>query len=194
MPLAPPAAAAAAFPFPFPPLLSRNATQLELPSLAHAQRQWPPGKGFWIGLAFFVCFIVIIVILFYSYLASPFWFVRLKTLMGFRPSKFTPISRRPLPVVPVAPLVGDLESSVCGGGGIIIAPPEPAHLSSRNSLPQYRPGSNFSNDVLSGLLDLNVPPGSRPPSYRSRLTLDVELMTRSSASRQSGQTKAGNET
>ncbi|KAK6367432.1 hypothetical protein LTS17_010358 [Exophiala oligosperma] len=130
----------------------------------------------------------------YSYLASPFWFVRIRRVVGFRPSKVTPISRRPLSV----PL--DLEENGGGGGGGIngissisnIDPPDPALLSPLSSssgvtLPQYRPSGNFSDDVLSGLLDLNVAPsGSRPPSYRSRLTLDVELMTRTTIPRQIG--------
>ncbi|KIW14789.1 hypothetical protein PV08_07574 [Exophiala spinifera] len=168
---------------PFPPQ-PNNVTQLQVlqgqvPSLAAQvdQRQWPPGKGFWIGIAFLIFFTIIVVSI-YSYLASPFWFGWMKELCGFPPSKHTPISRRPIPNA-------DLESGDGGAGGIEITRPEAAHLSSspsKDPLPQYWPGSNFSHDVLSGLLDLNMDAahcGSRPPSYRSRLTLDVELMSRS---------------
>ncbi len=129
-----------------------------LPS-AGSHNLWPPSKGFWVGVAFFIIVMVSVVVT-YSYFASPYWFLRLKALLGIRPSKRTPISRCP---------IWGLDDSETW-----ITRPQPAYLSSKETLPVYEPATNFSNEVLVAILNLDVPPGARPPSYRSRLTWDWE--------------------
>ncbi|KIX96595.1 uncharacterized protein Z520_07861 [Fonsecaea multimorphosa CBS 102226] len=125
-----------------------------------------------------ICVLVVLAwILRYSYVASPFWFLRIRRCLGIRPATRTPISHYPI-------------SNTGGGGadgganenetrGPYITQPEPAHIrttASKDTLPLYEPSlsNQFSSDVLQALMNL---PGqgsdagvARPPSYRSRLS------------------------
>jgi hypothetical protein len=148
-----------------PPFRPGSIATPSLPPSVRSHSRWPPSPGFWVGVTFFIIAMVCYVVV-YSYFASPYWFVRLKAFLGFSPSKRTPISRRP-----IIWGLGLDESEACEIG---ITRPQRAYLSSKETLlPVYEPAiRNFSNEVLVGILNLEVPPGARPPSYRSRLTWD----------------------
>src|ERR1700761_6871856 len=136
------------------------------PSRPPPEQQTPIHSGYhspgaWIGLA--VCvFICIAWVLRYSYLASPFWFLRVTRWLGIRPSHHTPISHQPICVER-------------GTRAPSIRPPEPAHvrLDPKQTLPFYKPTSRFSSDVLDALARLEPVPGGRPPSYRSKLSTEL---------------------
>jgi hypothetical protein len=48
-------------------------------------------------------------------------------------------------------------------------------LPSTETLPLYRPEHAFTKQLLQAWTNLGSPAGTRPPSYRSRLTLDLEV-------------------
>ena len=126
-------------------------------------------KGFWIGVAFFVI-IILSLVLRSSYLANTYWFRRLRAGLGLHPRDRPPIVYGPR----------------CDWRFTTIKRPEPAYVgwSSSDTLPLYQPTSNFSSEILQALKDFGLRSGERPPSYRSRLTWDLEAsMTESSARR-----------
>ena len=148
---------------------------------APAVPQWPPnfrnitahppppfhrqaGKvspGFWVGVAVFIA-IAAAWLVRYSYLANPHPLQDLERWLGVGQRRRTPISHYPFGVENEPPY---------------IPRPQPAVIAvtrSRDTLPLYRTTTNFSNDVLQGLLSLETPVGGRPPSYRSRLSLGWE--------------------
>lgn len=56
-----------------------------------------------------------------------------------------------------------------------VAEPQQAYiLPSSETLPLYRPDYDFTKQLLKAWTDLESPGATRPPSYRSRLTLDLE--------------------
>ena len=116
-------------------------------------------SGAWAGIAISVA-VCLAWILRYSHLASPFWFIRMKRLLGLRPSSRTPISHQLIYI----------ESGPC------ITQPEPAHITpnSKDTLPLYHPTSRFSSDILDALLGLGTQPGTYPPSYRSKLSTELK--------------------
>jgi hypothetical protein len=60
--------------------------------------------------------------------------------------------------------------------------PERAYFSnSRQTLPLYQPEHDFSKQLLQAWKKLESPAGTRPPSYRSRLTTDLEVAIKDSA-------------
>lgn len=60
--------------------------------------------------------------------------------------------------------------------------PERAYFSnSRETLPLYHPENDFSKQLLQAWMQLESPTGTRPPSYRSRLTMDLEVAIKDSA-------------
>lgn len=145
-----------------PTFFTNNATSF-IPQGQHGDPD-PPSKGFWVGVSFFVV-ITLALALRYSYLASTYRFRRLRRRLGlYRPSGGTG-----------------------NAGGEIwdwhfntpIRRPEPAYLGgigSYETLPSYRFSTNFSSEVLEALKRFGAEqqPGQRPPSYRSRLTWDLE--------------------
>lgn len=59
--------------------------------------------------------------------------------------------------------------------------PEPAYFpSSRETLPLYHQEHDFRNQPLQARMKPESPVGTRPPSYRSRRTLDLEVAVKDS--------------
>lgn len=124
-----------------------------------------PSAGFWAGVGIFVA-LALTVITRYSYLASPHGLQHLKRLLGIRPSTRTPISHYPIMPPPLSEEPPDISRPER-----VLLPP-----GSSDMLPLYQPTTTFSSDVLQGLLGLHVAEGSsRPPSYRSKLSLEWEV-------------------
>ena len=132
-------------------------------AIAIQQAKGPPhilAPGAWDGIG--ICIVIFTIwLLRYSYLASPFWFLRIKHWLGIRPSDHTPISHEPIygPDGPPEPP---------------ITPPDMVHIRHdvEEALPVYEPSPLFSSDVLEALGRLGTP-GTRPPSYRCKLSTDL---------------------
>ncbi|KAI1626076.1 hypothetical protein EDD37DRAFT_648521 [Exophiala viscosa] len=116
-------------------------------------------RGFWVGVAFFLV-ITLSLVLRSSYLADTYRFRRWRACLGLHPANQPPIIHGPSP---------DWRFTT-------IKRPEAAYIgwSSSDTLPLYEPTSNFSTEVLAALMRFGVQPGKRSPSYRSRLTWDLE--------------------
>lgn len=65
--------------------------------------------------------------------------------------------------------------------GNITEPQQAYLLPSSETLPLYRSDHDFTKQLLQAWASLETPTGTRPPSYRSRLTMDLEVAVKNIA-------------
>jgi hypothetical protein len=149
-------------------------------SSPHSQSYSHP-TGVIIGVSIFVV-LTLALVLRYAYLASPFWLVRLKRWMGLCPSDRTPISHLPLGLSKRPQASNPVQ-------------PEPAHTRVRklDPLPPYLPTSRFSSDVLDALESLEKVSITRPPSYRSRLSVELRMVIERASDSEGGKSEQNTE-